>query len=567
MDELADVGKQMPSSIGWTVRKLVMQKRMTCQKDRQPSHRRISLPRSARSLQAVIDSLDDELIVIDREMGITEVNAAVLRRHGTKRSEVIGRRCYEVSHGLQAPCSPPACECPAPRVWESGKTVRVSHVHRDDMGGKPEERCVDIIASPLKDSRGQIVEMVELMRDVTEEKRLKAQTVETTQNLLALGTIASTVSQSLDLNTVLDTALDKVLELIEGNTGGILLLDSESQTLSYRVYRGLSQEFVEGIAGLRLGEGIAGRVAQLGEPIYVDDISKDPRLTRSVVIKEGLRAFASVPLRSKNKLLGVMNVASHSPRQFSHQDIQLLTSVANQVAVVIENARLYNEMRHKDEMRGELLRQIISTQEEERKRIARELHDETSQALTSLAVHLQAVMDALPLHTNQIKARLARIRSLAVNTLDEIHRLTYELRPSLLDDFGLVAAVKWLAENRLEAAGIKVHLETDGREKRLPIEVETALFRIVQEAATNIVRHASADWATIALEFKENSVVVRIEDNGRGFDPDQAIRLTDNGRGAGLLSMKERADFLGGGLRIQSRPGFGTQIAAEIPIG
>ena len=135
------------------------------------------------------------------------------------------------------------------------------------------------------------------LQKTKETKILEQQLKEAQQNLLALNAIASTVSQSLDLDTILNSALDKVLELMKGNTGGILLLDEESQTLSYRVHRGLSEEFVRGIAGLRLGEGIAGKSAQQGEPIYVNNISEDPRLTRPAVVKEGLHAFASVPLR------------------------------------------------------------------------------------------------------------------------------------------------------------------------------------------------------------------------------------------------------------------------------
>jgi signal transduction histidine kinase len=407
--------------------------------------------------------------------------------------------------------------------------------------------------------------MVELIRDVTEIRRAHQQTVEATKNLLALSAIASTVSQSLDLDTVLNLALDKVLMLMKANTGGILLLDKETQTLSYRVYRGLSESFVKGVAGLELGEGIAGKVAELGEPIYVTDISQDPRLTRPVVVTEGLRALASVPLRSKNKVLGVMNIASHAPRQFSHQDIHLLSSVADQVSVAIENAQLYLEVQRMADMRGQLLDRIISSQEEERKRIARELHDETSQVLSSLSVNLQALADALPRYPEQVKTRLGELQSMAANMLDGLHRIMYELRPSLLDDFGLAVAVKSLAENRLEPAGVKVHLASYGMKKRLPLELETALFRIVQEAISNIVRHAEADSATITLRSKEDSIVVRIADNGKGFDFNQVFRSSKR-RGTGLLGMKERAELLGGHLTVDSQPAGGTRITAEIPV-
>ncbi len=543
-----------------------MQKKITPHKIKESELMEQQYQSSREYLQAVIDSLDDELMIIGRDFRITQFNAAVVKRHGGQRSKVIGQHCYEVSHGVHEPCQPPSCECPVTRVWETGKPVRVTHTHLHDIGGEHQERYVDIIASPLRDSQGNITEVVELMRDVSEAKRLEQQIREAHQHLLALNAIASTMSQSLDLDTILNAALDKVLELMKGNTGGILLLDEESQTLSYRVYRGLSEEFVKGIAGLRLGEGIAGKAAQLGEPIYVDNISEDPRLTRSVVIKEGLRAFTSVPLQSKNKVLGVMNITSHSTRRFTPEDIQLLNSISNQIAVAIENAKLYEEVQRKEELRGELLNLIISTQEEERKRIARGLHDETSQVLTSLAVNLEAIIAILPSDANEAKAKLRGIQSLAVKTLDEIHKIIYELRPTLLDDLGLTAAVKWHTENYLEAAGVRVYLETAGLERRLPARLETALFRIIQEATTNIVRHADAESTSISLEFNETSIDIHIEDDGKGFDLGEVMRSRDGERGLGLLSMEERAELLGGHLSIKSRPGFGTQIAVEIPI-
>jgi signal transduction histidine kinase len=264
-------------------------------------------------------------------------------------------------------------------------------------------------------------------------------------------------------------------------------------------------------------------------------------------------------------MLGVMNIAIHQPRRFTHQDVQLLSSIANQITVAIENAALYDEVRRKEEMRGELLHEIISTQEEERKRIARELHDETSQTLTGLSVNLEAVMNALPLDPDQTKAKLEKVQALAIRTLEEIQRVIYELRPSLLDDLGLLAAVNWGAKEYLETAGIQVHLETDGEERRLPAEIETALFRIIQEATTNIVRHSGADSTSITIEYRENSVALRIEDNGKGFEPHQAIVPKNKGRGLGLLSMQERAELLGGELTLQSRPGSGTCITADIP--
>jgi signal transduction histidine kinase len=394
------------------------------------------------------------------------------------------------------------------------------------------------------------------------EKRI----IEANRNLLALNVIASAVSQSLDLDAILNSALDNVLELMNGDTGGILLLDDKTNTLSYRVYRGLSEEFVQSISGLKLGEGIAGIAAQRGEPIYVDNISKDPRITRSIVIDEGLRGFASVPLISKNKVLGVMTIASHTLRRFTPQDVQLLSSISNQIAVAIENAMLYERLQLKQEKRGELLHLVISTQEEERRRIARELHDETSQALTILAVKLETAARSLPPSADTEKARLKEIQSIAIRTIDEIHKVIHELRPTLLDDLGLVPAVKYHAENYLEAAGVRANVETTGEERRPPPEIEIGLFRIIQEAITNIVRHAQAQSARIILEFEDTSISACLADDGKGFDLTEVAKANDRRRGLGLLSMKERVEHLGGILKIKSTPGEGTNIDIKIPV-
>jgi GAF domain-containing protein len=157
--------------------------------------------------------------------------------------------------------------------------------------------------------------------------------------------------------------------------GGILLLDEEKQELRYVVHRGLSAKYVREMHP-RFGEGIAGKVAQTGEALVSEDILVDTRAVfPHLIVSEGLRAFASVPLSAKNKVLGAINIASLKPYQFSPRDMQLLTGIAAQVAIAVENAKLHEEVRHQDTTRGELLLEIFSIQEEERKRIARELHD------------------------------------------------------------------------------------------------------------------------------------------------------------------------------------------------
>lgn len=522
---------------------------------------------SSKYLQAIIDSLGDELMVIDRNFRIIDANSAVLSRHGKRREEVVGKYCYEVSHSSTEPCNLPFHECPVKEVWKTGKPARIMHVHTYTFKGEEQKRHIDGIASPIVDSKGDIIAVAYVMRDITETKELESRITKAHQELLTLNTIGSVVSQSLDLDTVLKSALDKTLEVMEGSIGGILLLDEERQMLCYRVHRGLSSRYAEEMC-LRLGEGIAGKVAQTGEAILVDDISKDSRAAHPALIAaEGIRTFACVPLRSKEKVLGVLNIASHEAGRLSSEDIRLLDSIAAQIAIAIENAKLHQEVRLKEETRGELLQDIFSIQEEERRRIARELHDETSQALASLSANLEVAMSMLPDDAQKPKTILKRTQALSVNILDEINNIIYQLRPTLLDDLGLVAATRWLADKNLGVAGVTINFKTVGKERRLASQLEATLFRVVQEAVNNIAKHAHAKNAQISLHFKRGVVGVRIRDDGNGFDVEEAIRTKDRPRGLGLLGMKERVELVKGNLNIRSHAGGGgTEINIEIPL-
>jgi signal transduction histidine kinase len=235
------------------------------------------------------------------------------------------------------------------------------------------------------------------------------------------------------------------------------------------------------------------------------------------------------------------------------------------LGTAIENARLYQELQSKEQMRAELLRKIISAQEDERRRVARELHDVTSQALATLAVRLEALAAVRGTNVQEMASKIEETRALLATTSDEVRRLIYALRPTVLDDLGLPAALRSCAANSLGAAGIEVHVELVGEERRLTPQVEIAIFRIAQEAMTNVVRHARADSTYISLEFKEKSVALQIEDDGIGFDLSEESSSTDvSRRGAGLLGMKERAELLGGTLRIITRPSRGTRVEVEI---
>lgn len=230
-----------------------------------------------------------------------------------------------------------------------------------------------------------------------------------------------------------------------------------------------------------------------------------------------------------------------------------------------ELTRLYQELQQKEQQRRALLNQVILAQEEERKRIARDLHDSVGQALTGLTMAMDNVEETLPPAMSEVKDRLGEIRTMLATTLEEVRRLMVALRPALLDDLGLIPAISWYAETQFKAAHVEFKVQTMNA-RRVSPQVETVLFRVIQEAITNVVKHAQAKHATIRLEFYPERVRAAVEDDGRGFDLTQVSRREGTWTALGLLGMEERVGLVGGTITILSAPSQGTKVLVEIPL-
>lgn len=401
-------------------------------------------------------------------------------------------------------------------------------------------------------------------------QRPRAKTEGQQLEVLVLSRISAALSGLWDLDAILGVGLDSALDIMNGTIGEIMLIDEQTQALSRRVQRGLGNTFVEKMH-LSLGEGIAGSVAQSGKAILLEDISSDPRVAhRELVIAEGLKAYICVPLRAKDKVLGVLNVTSRLPRRFTTNDMYLLYAIGDQLGSAIEQARLYERLRKARERLRKLARQNLVAEEEERRRIARELHDETSQSLSGIALQLQALIEMSAISGYQdaeFVAGLKKVQSLTVNVHNEVSRLISNLHPALLDTLGLVPAVRQHAETRLQPLDINVTVETRGAVMRFPPDVEAALFRFIQGAIGNIVQHSKARNASLLLEYQSDEFSLSIKDDGQGFDVSEITDVEGGGRGRGLFSMRERIGFLGGTSGIESEIGAGTTVWARVPIG
>ena len=211
------------------------------------------------------------------------------------------------------------------------------------------------------------------------------------------------------------------------------------------------------------------------------------------------------------------------------------------------------------------LSQIIEAQENERKRISRELHDEIGQALTAIKFNLDMIDKDLPQTSALLRGRLGEAKSLSNQTLTAMRQLSMDLRPTMLDDFGLIPTLRWYIQNFSNRLNIYSRFEAIGFEEKLPPQIETAFYRIIQEALNNIAKHAGADRIEISLERRDSMIGASITDNGKGFDLERVLHPESPERGFGIIGMQERVSLLGGQIDIQSRPGFGTHIHIEVP--
>jgi signal transduction histidine kinase len=232
----------------------------------------------------------------------------------------------------------------------------------------------------------------------------------------------------------------------------------------------------------------------------------------------------------------------------------------------IERSRLFEAVnQHREQLRA-LANRLTEVQEAERKQLARDLHDQLGQALTAISINLTAISTELPPDCAAgIKERLSEASSLTDQTLEQIRELSLNLRPLMLDDLGLIPTLRWYLKQYAKRLNIKTEFEALGLEERLSPELETALYRVIQEALTNVARHAQAGQVCVRLQRKEAVIAVFIEDNGQGFDVAQVIAHHNTANGAGLLGMRERMSLLGGRFTIQSQPGQGTQLLVEVP--
>jgi signal transduction histidine kinase len=382
-----------------------------------------------------------------------------------------------------------------------------------------------------------------------ENARLYETATRWSAQLESLNEVMNVLVTEFDLDTLLQLVAERLRELIGARLVAIALPQGDGLRLA-----AVAGDGAEEYAGLELSErSKTMRILSRRRSERVDSVLDDPEVEQEAARRLGARSALYVPLLVRDEAIGV--IAAHDKEsqdlRFTAEDQRLAEIFAARAAVAVEL---------RQRVARDALQRVVTAQELERRRLARELHDETGQALTSILLGLRGLEDVKD--EAALRASVAEVRELVRSTLQDVRRLAVELRPKVLDDFGLVAALERLTESFAEQTGIRVEFVPNLQgSDRLPGEIETALYRIVQESLTNVVKHARAGNVSIVLTRKPASVSVVVEDDGVGFEPGR-----ETGDGIGLIGMRERVGLLGGRVALESRPGAGTTFVAEVPL-
>jgi signal transduction histidine kinase len=423
-------------------------------------------------------------------------------------------------------------------------------------------------------------------RRANEVEELNVQLQATAQELSAMVEMARILASTMDLGRLLQSSLERIVHSFDGARCSLVSLRQLDGRLKLAgVYRqpgapdqSTDPELIAAAAKAvesdgPIGAGWDGQMTLLGADSF-----------------SGGRSYRTlaVPLRAQERTLGGLALAAlWQETPLRAEQLSLLNAFAQQIATSVENAQLYGMLRQREGELEDLVRQLVNAQEGERQRIARELHDETGQKLTALAMGLAAVETNLsaprdgsrppdggePGRVLQAQANAAslvrNLRNVADQAIVELRKVMSNLRPSLLDDLGLAPTLRWyLKEHGERHPDLQVHLEAGRLTRRLPSDAETVLFRVVQEALSNVVRHAHATKVTVTLAQGRDSVRLEVQDDGIGFDAGAIGAPAEQARasGWGLVGMRERAALVGGQFTIQSQVGRGTRVIVELPL-
>lgn len=428
------------------------------------------------------------------------------------------------------------------------------------------------LESALRDLNKNLESRVEtrtalLVEEVDERKKVEAQLQQYVKRMEILHEIDKAILTAKSLETIAQSTIPQVKNLFQCDSVSFILFDFKTQhAVMYEVSgEDKNANPQKKKIPIDIFPDISSVVGSLQEQdAWVsNDLSNmdvEPSMLQSMLFQD-YRSLVVVPILVQEELIGSLNLMAYNPNAFSTNHMEIGREIANQLGIAVQQARMVAQLRSDQENLQSLSQRLIEIQELERRSIARELHDEIGQALTGIGITLEM---STQLPADALHGNLKQAHTLVVELMDRVSQLSLDLRPALLDDLGLLPALLWHLDRYSAQTNISAILQHSGLDdKRFAPEVETAAYRIVQEALTNVARHARVNQAKVTLWFDQNILGIQVEDEGSGFDPEDEQTTGNSG---GLLGIKERVLLLGGKLTIESAVGLGTRLLAEVPI-
>ncbi len=556
---------------------------------------------TANLLAAIVDSSDDAIISTNLDGIITSWNKGAERIFGYSAEQAIGKpMTIIIPHDRRAE--------EAEILARLRRGERIDHFETVRSTKDGALLHVSLTISPVKDASGRIVGASNVSRDITERKRRDEALTQSESQLAAearalakLNDLSSRLWRIQCLEDGLQEMLAAVIELLGADKGNIHILDPKSGILRIAAHRGFSQDFLDFFHEIRPGDRtVSGRALASGQPVVVEDIETDEAYApfREVARRAGYRAMVAVPMiGTSGQPLAVMATHFSGVHRPTDQEMRRLNLYARQAADFIQRARTEETLRQNEErlramaqsldaevrartkeleernnqvlQQAQKLRELswalLRTEDEERRRISRELHDSAGQTLAVISMGLSQLIEAAKSKAPELAQQAEETRSFVQQLSSEIRTASYLLHPPLLDESGLGPALSWYIRGLSERSGLKISLHISDDFGRLSRDLELVIFRLVQEALTNIHRHSGSPTASICLRRQGQHVTVEVKDQGKGIAPDRLAEIQSSGSGVGIQGMRERLRQFRGEMNIQSDCS-GTTVTAIIPV-
>ncbi len=512
--------------------------------------------------QSLIQTAQVGLLVLDPQGKVLQMNPFLEQVSKYKLEEVIHKDWFEIF-------IPDANREEVKRAFELAiHDVATKGIISSLRTKDGQTRLVEWYDKTLKDLQGQVIGLLSIGQDVTERIRIEEKVRRNAAQAEALANITARINAKLDLDSVLHNICEETVRAIPSlPSSNVMLLDEESDQFFIAAAYGKYLSLIDEIVPIPRAD-YEQYHEKYGPIIVIPDVRgvpnfQDARINDILQI----RTVVSVRMVHHGKLIGSLALVSHDVAYIpSAEELAFIQALANHATIAIANARLFQQVSESQKRLQSLSQRLVEIQENERWRLARELHDEIGQVLTSLILVLEMIKNSCQhrdTNPDEISGKLENAQEMVNYLLKQVRELALDLRPGLLDDLGLLPTLLMHFERYQQQTQIQVNFKHSGIDRRFSGEIETTVFRIIQEALTNVARHAKVNQVDVRLWLEINALHIQVQDDGIGFDANQILTSNES---IGILGMQERVGICGGRMEIESQPGLGTCLTTELPV-